>query len=200
MSVKTLIRIYLTLFVVLFIGTGAFAQTNEQKALEAKREQLQKEIKSINRLLFAEKKEKGNVLEQMEALAQKINVRQQLINVTNQQSNLLNRQINTNIRNISKLRDDLETLKDDYATMIQKSYQNKSQQSRLMFLLSSENFFQAFKRLQYLKQYTQYRKEQGEQIVVKTDELTQLNRDLTEQRKVKDQLIAENLVAKNELQ
>ncbi|MET7028825.1 murein hydrolase activator EnvC family protein [Sediminicola luteus] len=200
MSVKTLIRIYLTLFVVLFIGTGAFAQTNEQKALEAKREQLQKEIKSINRLLFAEKKEKGNVLEQMEALAQKINVRQQLINVTNQQSNLLNRQINTNIRNISKLRDDLETLKDDYATMIQKSYQNKSQQSRLMFLLSSENFFQAFKRLQYLKQYTQYRKEQGEQIVVKTDELTQLNRDLTDQRKVKDQLIAENLVAKNELQ
>ena len=200
MNVKTLIRIYLTSCLVLFIGTGAFAQTNEQKALEAKREQLQKEIKSINRLLFAEKKEKGNVLEQMEALAQKINVRQQLINVTNQQSNLLNRQINTNIRNISKLRDDLETLKDDYATMIQKSYQNKSQQSRLMFLLSSENFFQAFKRLQYLKQYTQYRKEQGEQIVVKTDELTQLNRDLTDQRKVKDQLIAENLVAKNELQ
>tara|TARA_R110002051_G_scaffold65191_1_gene118428 strand:+ start:2443 stop:3672 length:1230 start_codon:yes stop_codon:yes gene_type:complete len=200
MSVKTFIRIYLTLFIVLFIGTAAVAQTNEQKALEAKREQLQKEIKSINRLLFAEKKEKGNVLEQMEALEQKINVRQQLINVTNQQSNLLNRQINTNIRNISKLRDDLEALKEDYATMIQKSYQNKSQQSRLMFLLSSENFFQAFKRLQYLKQYTQYRKEQGEQIVVKTDELTQLNRDLTDQRKVKEQLVAENLVAKNELQ
>lgn len=195
-----LIRISLNLIIVLFIGTGALAQTNEQKALEAKREQLQKEIKSINRLLFAEKKEKGNVLEQMEALEQKINVRQQLINVTNQQSNLLNRQVNTNIRNISKLRDDLESLKEDYATMIQKSYQNKSQQSRLMFLLSSENFFQAFKRLQYLKQYTQYRKEQGVQIVIKTDELTQLNRDLTEQRKAKEKLVAENLVAKNELQ
>ncbi|MEB8328191.1 peptidoglycan DD-metalloendopeptidase family protein [Flavobacteriaceae bacterium KMM 6897] len=200
MSVKIWIRMYLPLVIVLFIGTGALAQTNEQKALEAKREQLQNEIKGINRLLFAEKKEKGNVLEQMEALGQKINVRQQLISVTNQQSNLLNRQINTNIRNISKLRDDLEALKEDYAVMIQKSYQNKSQQSRLMFLLSSENFFQAFKRLQYLKQYTQYRKEQGEEIVVKTDELTQLNRDLTDQRKVKDQLVAENLVAKNELQ
>ncbi len=193
-------RIYLTLLLFLFMGTSSMAQTNEQKALEAKREQLQNEIKNINRLLFAEKKEKGSVLEQMEALEQKINVRQQLINVTNQQSNLLNRQINTNIRNISKLRDDLEVLKEDYATMIQKSYQNKSQQSRLMFLLSSENFFQAFKRLQYLKQYTQYRKEQGEEIVVKTEELTQLNRDLTEQRKVKEQLVAENLVAKNELQ
>jgi septal ring factor EnvC (AmiA/AmiB activator) len=175
------------------------AQTNEQKALEAKREQLQKEISEINRLLFAEKREKGNVLDQMQALDQKINVRQQLIRVTNQQSNLLNRQINANIRNISKLRNDLNTLKEEYATMIQKSYQNKSQQSRLMFLLSSENFFQAFKRMQYLKQYTQYRKEQGEQIMSKTDELTQLNIDLTNQRKEKDQLIVTNNRAKAQL-
>jgi septal ring factor EnvC (AmiA/AmiB activator) len=167
--------------------------------LESKREQLQKEISEINRLLFAEKKEKGNVLEQMEAMDQKINVRQQLIRVTNQQSNLLNRQINTNVRNIGKLRNDLAFLKEEYGNMIQKSYQNKSRQSRLMFLLSSENFLQAFKRFQYMKQYTQYRKEQGEQIVAKTDELTQLNRDLSEQRKEKDKLVAENTQIKNQL-
>ncbi len=195
-------RVFLVCFLVLstFLSTGTiYAQTNEQKALEAKREQLEKEIGEINRLLFAEKKEKGNVLDQMEALDKKINVRQQLIRVTNQQSNLLNRQINANIRNISKLRDDLKSLREEYATMIQKSYQNKSQQSRLMFLLSSENFFQAFKRMQYMKQYTQYRKEQGEQIMVKTDELTQLNVDLTNQRKEKDQLIATNNRARAQL-
>ena len=195
-------RVFLVSFLVLstFLSTGTtYAQTNEQKALEAKREQLEKEIGEINRLLFAEKKEKGNVLDQMEALDKKINVRQQLIRVTNQQSNLLNRQINANIRNISKLRDDLKILREEYATMIQKSYQNKSQQSRLMFLLSSENFFQAFKRMQYMKQYTQYRKDQGEQIMVKTDELTQLNVDLTNQRKEKDQLIATNNRAKAQL-
>ena len=186
---------------VMFVGFGniAIAQTNEQKALESKREQLQKEISEINRLLFAEKKEKGNVLEQMEAMDQKINVRQQLIRVTNQQSNLLNRQINTNVRNIGKLRNDLAFLKEEYGNMIQKSYQNKSRQSRLMFLLSSENFLQAFKRFQYMKQYTQYRKEQGEQIVAKTDELTQLNKDLSEQRKEKDKLVAENTQIKNQL-
>ncbi|MCK0144151.1 peptidoglycan DD-metalloendopeptidase family protein [Arenibacter sp. F26102] len=183
----------------ILLGNVTLAQTNEQKALESKREQLQKEISEINRLLFAEKKEKGNVLEQMEAMDQKINVRQQLIRVTNQQSNLLNRQINTNIRNIGKLRNDLAFLKEEYGNMIQKSYQNKSGQSRLMFLLSSENFLQAFKRFQYMKQYTQYRKEQGEQIVAKTDELTQLNKDLSEQRKEKDKLVTENTQIKNQL-
>ncbi|WP_273568728.1 murein hydrolase activator EnvC family protein [Maribacter halichondriae] len=187
------------LILALLMVQAVFAQTDEQKALEAKRERLQSEIRDINRLLFAQEKEKGNVLDQMEALDQKINVRQQLIRVTNQQSNLLNRQINANIRNISKLREDLETLKKEYGNMIQKSYQNKSKQSRLMFLLSSENFYQAFKRLQYMKQYTKFRKKQGEQIMEKTDDLARLNKNLTEERKVKEVLIVQNKKAKAEL-
>ncbi len=188
----------LLLLAVMFLATG-HAQTAEQKTLEEKRERLQKEIAEINRLLFAEKKQKGTVLDQMEGLDQKINVRQQLIRVTNQQYNLLNRQINANIRNIAKLREDLESLKEDYAAMIRKSYQNRSQQSGLLFLLSSENFFQAFKRVQYLKQYTEFRKEQGLEIAKKTEELTTLNKDLTVQRKAKEQLIAENRRAKDQL-
>lgn len=187
------------LLLLLFTSVNLIAQTSEQKALEEKREQLQSEIRDINRLLFAEKKEKGNVLDQMEALDKKITVRQQLIRVTNQQSNLLNRQINTNIRNIGKLKTELQEVKDEYAKMIQKSYQNKSKQNRLMFLLSSESFFQAYKRLQYMKQYTDYRKEQGAEILAKTDELSRLNADLNEERKVKEVLLAQNKKAKNQL-
>lgn len=190
---------FVSFLLVLFTAVSVFAQTSEQKALEEKRAQLQSEIRDINRLLFAEKKEKGNVLDQMEALDKKITVRQQLIRVTNQQSNLLNRQINTNIRNIGKLKTELQEVKDEYAKMIQKSYQNKSKQNRLMFLLSSESFFQAFKRLQYMKQYTDYRKEQGAQILAKTEELSRLNSDLNEERKVKEVLLAQNKKAKNQL-
>ncbi len=192
-------RIILFFAVLLLSLPLALAQTNEQKALEAKREQLQREISEMNRLLFAERKQRGTVLDQLELLDQKINVRQQLIRVTNQQSNLLSRQINANIRNIAKLREDLEILKDEYAQMIRKSYRNRSQQSRLMFLLSSQSFYQAFKRLQYLKQYTQYRKEQGLQIVQKTEDLIVLNNELTQQRKEKEVLIAENKAARKEL-
>ncbi|WP_190810472.1 murein hydrolase activator EnvC [Flagellimonas sp. S3867] len=187
------------LILTILVSVPLHAQTSEQKALEAKRERLQKEIKEINRLLFAEKKERGNVLDQMNALDQKINVRQELIRVTNQQSNLLNRQINVNIRSISKLREDLKILREDYANLIQKSYQNKSQSNRLMFLLSAENFYQAFKRLQYMEQYAKHRKKQGEDIIKKTDELAALNKDLVGQRKSKERLLAENRKVKNEL-
>lgn len=194
-------RIAFLLFVYLVAMPGwtVYAQTGEQKALEARKERLESEIREINRLLFAERKQKGSVLDQVEALNQKINRQQQLIRVTNQQSNLLNRQINANIRHITKLREDLEALKEDYARMIRKSYENRSQQNRLLFLMSSTSFFQAFKRLQYMKQYTQYRKKQGEDIVAKTEELNALNADLTRQRKEKELLIAQNRRVKDQL-
>ena len=181
-------------------GTSLYAQTTTQEELEVKREQLQKEIEQINQLLFDQKEKRGNVLEQMEALNQKIDVRQRLIQVTNKQSNLLDRKINANVNDISNLRKELAKLKDDYALMIQKGYQSKIQQSKLMFLLSSDNFFQAFKRFQYIKQYTDFRRQQGEQIVVKTDTLTALNIGLSKQRKQKEVLIAQNRSAKRDLE
>ncbi|HDZ15627.1 MAG TPA: peptidase M23, partial [Pricia sp.] len=189
------------LYVLFALGNHSLsAQIDEQEALEAKREQLQKEIEQINLLLFDQKEKRGTVLEQMEALNQKIKVRQRIINVTNEQSNLLDRKITANVNAISELRAALAKLKEDYALMIQKGYQSKIQQSKLMFLLSSENFFQAFKRLQYIKQYTDFRRQQGEEIVVKTDTLTKLNIDLSAQRKEKERLIADNRSAKREME
>jgi len=183
----------------LMLGMEVTGQTREQQDLEAKKQELENEIREINRLLFAERKQKGSVLDQMEALDQKINRQQQLIRVTNQQSNLLNRQINANIRNISKLREDLEALKEDYAQMIQKSYQNRSRQNRMLFLLSSSSWLQAYKRLQYMKQYAQFRKEQGLDILAKTEELTALNQELGSQRKEKEQLILQNRRVRDQL-
>ena len=191
-------HIFIALIVLLSLGE-ARAQSTEQEQLQAKREALQKEIEEINRLLFAEKQQRGNILEQMEALDKKINVRQELIDVTNKQSNLLNQKINANIERISRLKKELQERKDEYAKLIQKSYRSKTQQSRLMFLLSSKDFAQAMKRLQYIKQYTDYRKSQGVAILAKTDEISQRNLELTEQRKRADRLIASNKRAKAEM-
>ena len=200
---KTATRRYLYIFwliLVVFLPFRGSSQTREQKALEARREQLQEEIRQINSLLFQKAREKKNVLSEVEDLHQKIKVREALIRVTNQQANLLNRQISTNLKEIDGLRSELESLKAHYAEMIRKSYRNKSQQSRLMFLLSSSNFLQAYKRLQYMKQYTRYRKAQAEKIQSKTTTLQSLNEELIAQRKEKEKLIAENKNAKQLLE
>ncbi len=193
--------IYFFLFALLLLcNISAIAQSQKQKELEAKRQQLLDEIEQINSLLFTNKKKEKSILSQVEDLNYKVSVRRNLIKVTNDQANLLTREINANQKEISSLRDQLKFLKEDYAAMIVRSYKSRSDQSKVMFLLSSDNFKQAYKRLQYIKQYADYQKDQGEKIKVKTEKLQELNTSLLNQKKEKDKLIEENRLAKNRLE
>ena len=76
--------------------------------------------------------------------------------------------------------------------MIVKSRKNASQQNRLMFLFSSDNFWQAIKRVRYMNQYAAYRKQQGQNIAKKTEILRELNETLTAQKAIKEELMADN--------
>ena len=191
----------LLLFLSIFILGLNFsnAQTNREE-LEKRRIELRNEITRINELRISNQKKQRSVLGQVEDLNQQIKSTEDLIKLTNQQANLLNREISTNTNKIGNLRKELEKLKEDYARMIEKSYKSKSQQSRVMFLLSSKSFLQAYKRLQYMKQYTNYRKQQGDEIKVNTQELQDLNARLVRQKEEKDRLIAENRKTRAELE
>jgi len=150
-------------------------------------------------MLSKTKGEKKSLLEQVEDLNKRITVQQNLIRITNQQTNLLTREIKDNRKKIIDLEKELNRLKDDYAQMILKSYKSKNDHSRLMFLFSSENFLQAYKRVKYMQQYTKHRKMQGEQIKTKKESLHSLNKNLTKQKENKETLIAENRTAKIKL-
>lgn len=192
------------LFLMIFwMGIGfPYAQeaSEQQKQLEAQRLRLKKEIKQINSLLFTNTKTRKNALTEVEDLQVKLNVRTELIKITNQQANLLTRRIKLNQRSISDQQNDLEQLKAEYAKMIQKSYASKSLLNRLMFLFSSESFLQAYKRIQYLKQYARYRRKQGKAIAEKTNLLKQLNETLKEEKATKLALIEENRAVQEQLE
>ncbi len=192
-------RIYILLFLLIATATS-FAQVDKQKELERKRQNILNEIKQIEIILFKTRGEKKSLLTEVNDLDQRISARENLIRVTNQQANYLSKTINNNLAQMDQLRGELTDLKEDYAAMINKSYKSKSQQSRVLFLLSSESFLQAYKRVQYMKQYTEYRKKQGVAIKEKSDKLKTINTDLIAQRKQKDLLISENKKAKKTLE
>lgn len=172
---------------------------DKKAALEAQKKRLQQEIVQINALIKTSAKKRANVLTQVETVQLKMDRQDALIRLTNRQINRLNQEINVNLRNIEKLRAELTSLKKDYAEMVVSARKNQSTQNRLMFLLSSESFWEAYKRMAYMKQYAAYRKQQGEQIAAKTKALQQYTTDLVAQRKDKKQLIEENRKAQKEL-
>lgn len=186
------------LWVLMLVPILGFAQ-DKKATLEAQKKRLQQEIVQINALLKSSAKKRANVLTEVETVQLKMDRQDALIRLTNRQINRLNQEITLNLRNIEQLRTELTQLKKDYAEMVVAARKNQSTQNRLMFLLSSESFWQAYKRMAYMKQYAAYRKQQGEQIATKTKTLQQYTNDLVAQRKDKERLIRENRDAQKAL-
>ena len=159
--------------------------------LEQRKAQIQQEIKENERLLQSVKKKEKSAVSVMAIQEKKIALKENLIKTTEKQAKLLSNDMYINQVEINKLKKELKVLKEDYAKMIVKSYKSRSEESRAMFLLSSKNFQQAYKRLQYMKQYTSFRKIQGEEINVKSKELSVYNQKLEVQKTAKQKLIEE---------
>ncbi len=182
---------YLLLLLSLIFSVNVTAQKTKRQQLEARRTQLQKDIVYISALLSNTKRKEKNLLSEVKDINDKIKKREDLINTISNESKELGNEIYLNQLEINKQNRNLKTLKKDYASMIYKSYKSKSQNSRIMFLLSSENFYQAYKRFQYMKQYTSFRKNQGEEIQQKTIELQVLTDTLKIKKEQKQTLLNE---------
>lgn len=168
---------------------GLSSHGQSRKQLEKRRKKLNSEIKKYNSLLVETKKEKSNALDDLKDLSQKITVRAHLIETIELESKELTKEIEQNEKKINLNNKELDALKADYADMVFKSYKSKSQQSKTMFLLSSKNFLQAYKRIKYIEQYKRYRKKQGEKIITKTDDIKRLNDSLIKKKDQKKRLI-----------
>lgn len=181
---------YLFILALILCSVSSFAQTAQEK-LEQRKAQIQKEIRAQEALLQSQDKKQKSLLVEIVQQREKIRLRESLIRTTEKQAKILKDEMYVNQLEINKLNRELKELKEDYAAMILKSYKSRSEQSRVMFLLSSENFLQAYKRAQYMKQYASYRKTQGEEIKEKTDQLVVLNDKLDVQKAEKQKLLLE---------
>lgn len=177
-------------FIIICFGASFSSVAQTKKQLQKKREQLQKEKKQINALLFKSKQQEEAILSELSDLNKLIAVRSRLIRTIEEEENKLSDEVNTNQLEIDTLEASLTKLRKEYADMIVQSYKTKSKQSTLLFLLSSKNFSQAYKRMQYMKQYNSYRKSQGEKIKVEYEYLATLNDSLVVKKEEKVLLLA----------
>ena len=184
----------------LMITSFSWSQLTPQEKLEQRKAQILKEIREKEEQLQNVKSKEKTVVTQLALQTEKIKLKEKLINTTEKQTKLLNNDMYINQININRLKKELVVLKEDYAKMILKSYNSRSEQSRAMFLLSSESFLQAYKRAQYMKQYASYRKTQGQEIQQKSEELLVFNDKIGVQKQEKEKLLQEKQIEKNELE
>lgn len=190
-----LIRLLLCFF--LFIVTDLRSQS--KKLLEKQKIEIQNEIKVIEQKLSNSSKKKGVIISNAEDLNYKIKLQQNLISNINNQLNLILNEIDDNEIQLSNLKNKELSLKEELAKMLLIGYKKKSNLNKLMFIFSSSSFQQAYKRLQYFKQYANFQSKTLSKIKITSSEIENVIIALDSQKTNKQFLINENENIKKEL-
>ena len=153
-------------------------QAQSVKELEKQRNKTLQLLESTSKMLNETKKSQRSSLNKLTIINKNIVERKTLINNIGKEINELDGEMQSLNQEKRLLENRLSTLKRDYARLVQEAHLNRSVYTKIMFVLSANSFDQSYRRLRYLQEYSDYRKQQVRkienvktQIVVKSDSL-----------------------------
>ena len=175
-----------------------FAQTKKAE-LTSRRSELNDEIARTKQLIKEYQADQRNASAELSLLNEQIRLREELIHSINAEVGTIDNEIKTGEGRVVELEASIQDLKLEYAKMIYNSYKQRSSYSKLAFILSSTDFFQAVKRVQLLKQYTENRKFHAQQMKNGQQEITENISMLEGNKRTKLSLSSDELSERNEI-
>jgi len=177
-------RIFFFIIFSFLLQSASLHAQNSRSDLEKRRAALLNEIAETQQLLSSTKKDKTATLSQLKAINAKLQARQALINTINAEMQHIDKSINLTAQEVAQLNKNLQVFKMQYAQSVRYAYKHRETQGMLAFLFSANDFNDAVRRMQYLKKYRDYRKDQADKIR-KTQEILgikigQLNSEKTQ--------------------
>ncbi|RLD45835.1 MAG: hypothetical protein DRI86_04895 [Bacteroidetes bacterium] len=195
---------YKILIFCIFIGlmglnSPTYAQKKKvtKKQLQSKQRRLEKNISYTKKLLNETKHKKKSSLNQLNLLQQQVKERKRLINAYSNEIVLIDNQINIDRKNIEELKSELKQLKKEYANLIYQSYKSRSQYDQWMFIIASTDFYQAMRRIRYLKEYNTYRRSKADDII---QTKAKIEEEIASYEKQKDERLGLLITKENETQ
>lgn len=198
--IKFLLKKAVIPLVTLLILSSVLNAQDRKAGLQQEKKHIEEEIAYTNKLLGQTQKNRRSTMDELAVLQQKIRQRERLINTIKAEVILLNNEIEETTDSIFSLKVELKKLKEEYAKMIYYAYRNRSSYDRLVFLFSSRDFNQAYRRLKYFQQYGAYRRMQAELIIKTQTSLLDKEQQLEQQKTDKQNLLAEEQNEKNLLE
>lgn len=188
----------LCLSFVLFFSVSAFGQKSKSQLQKEKQQNLEK-IREVEKIIDETSAKKKNTIGELNALNEQIREQEKLVNSIRGEVGLLDGEISENNDIIRTLDADIRKLKKEYTSMLFAAQKANNSTTRLTFLFSAKSFDQLIMRLRYMKQYSETRKLQAEQILKVQDELSGQVKEITVRREEKNNLLTEQVAATENL-
>lgn len=177
----------LSIFLFLFTTTSVLAQSSSD--LKRKQQKLKEDIAYKEKLLKQIEVDSRNAQSRIKIASQKIEQREELISVLLEELDLIDQKIKQNQDLISAFENDIVQLKDEYARMITQAYKTRNNADKVMYIFASDDFDQAYRRMKYLQQLSDYRQQQAEAILSAQANLEKKREALVNQREEKNKVL-----------
>ena len=141
----------------------SFGQRKEQ--LQKQNNELKKQIAAINANLAKTKNEAKMSVAYLADVNKKISLREKVYQNTQKEKKLIEDDIYLKQLEINRQKRELAVLRKNYADVLVKAYKNKGVQNKVTFILSSRNMGEAIRRVQYLKNYSDYQDKKAAEIM-----------------------------------
>ncbi len=159
--------------------------------LEEKKKQALENLAQTNKLLNETQKSKQGSVNKINLIKRNIKERKTVIQSLNGQIDALERNIGVLRTEKQQLEERLRYLKADYAKLIRETHVRRNHFSPLLFILSSDNAGQAYRRFRYLQEFSDYRKKQAFEIQRVTAQLAVKEKNLTNDVDKKERVLTE---------
>ena len=167
----------------LFLPFLLCAQT--VKELQKQRQQTLKQLETTGKMLKETKRDESATQNKLAIITNDISQRKKLIGNINAEIRGLDREMTLLQRRLDSLERELKAARDDYANLVRTTHYTNNQQSTIRFLFSAKNFNQFVRRMYYMQQFSQYRKQQVENIEQISEKINKQRQDVQDNRKQK---------------
>ena len=188
---KSYTNSFLRIFIIglLIVFSQQLLAQNKAEDLKIKRQKIEKEIDYTNKLLKKTRKNKKHTLYELQLIQNKINQRNKLIVSLRKEIDFLEKKITQTKSSIKDLNSQLDNLKAEYSRAVTFLARNNSDLDKLIFIFSAEDLNQAYQRMRYIDELTDFIRHQADSIqLMESNRKNELN-DLRVQKDKKNKLL-----------
>ena len=172
---------WLLFLLMLLAATAAFGQQDVSKQKERKR-QIEEEISFIDRQLKSITNKQKATTEQLSLIRRRVTNRKSILNDLDKRIAVIDDAMTQKQREINRLQKELDTLEIYYSKLIYNTYKNRDSRVWFLYILSSENIGQGYRRFAFLKSLAGEVSSQADKMRAKQAELEEERAKLAEMR------------------
>ena len=175
------------------------SQSQSVKSLKSQREKTLKELEETKKMIQQTNSNEKATVNKLNLLNKDIQTRKRLIHDLNYEIQGLDQEMTRLSMKRDSLQADLEALKESYAELVRQSHYTIADESPLLFILSAEDFQQMLRRVRYMQEFQQFRKEQVARIENTQAEIDMQNQMLSENKSDKEEAVRTHKVQQDNL-